>query len=92
MRSSRVSTSSAVMASGRRKRIEVRPEGSAMSLRPKSSFSIRSRTHRYLRYANGEEELYDHVNDPYEWHNLKDDPAAADVKAALGQELDTQIF
>ncbi|MBT7702212.1 MAG: sulfatase-like hydrolase/transferase, partial [Verrucomicrobia bacterium] len=55
-------------------------------------FSIRSRTHRYLRYASGEEELYDHINDPYEWHNLKDDPAAADVKAALRQELDAQVF
>ena len=55
-------------------------------------FCIRSRTHRYLRYANGEEELYDHTSDPYEWHNLKDDPAAADVKAAMRQELDAQVF
>ena len=55
-------------------------------------FSIRSRTHRYLRYANGEEELYDHINDPYEWYNLKDDPAAADVKALMLGELDDRVF
>jgi hypothetical protein len=23
-----------------------------------------------IRYGNGKEELYDHVNDPYEWTNL----------------------
>ncbi len=55
-------------------------------------FSIRSRTHRYLRYANGEEELYDHTNDPYEWHNLAQDPAAADVKPLMRHALDAQAF
>ena len=55
-------------------------------------FSIRSRSHRYLRYASGEEELYDHIHDPYEWHNLKDDPAAVEVKAVMRRELDAQVF
>jgi len=53
-------------------------------------YSVRSKTHRYLRYANGEEELYDHVADPFEWHNIAADPAAADLKAALRAELKAQ--
>jgi arylsulfatase A-like enzyme len=33
-------------------------------------FSIRSERYRYIRCRNGEEELYDHRNDPNEWENL----------------------
>jgi arylsulfatase A-like enzyme len=29
---------------------------------------------RYIRYADGSEELYDTHNDPHEWHNLADNP------------------
>jgi arylsulfatase A-like enzyme len=32
--------------------------------------SVRSERYRYIRYADGSEELYDHQNDPNEWHNL----------------------
>ena len=32
--------------------------------------SLRSTRWHYLRYADGSEELYDHENDPHEWHNL----------------------
>jgi arylsulfatase A-like enzyme len=32
--------------------------------------AVRSRDHRYIRYADGSEELYDHRRDPHEWHNL----------------------
>ena len=53
-------------------------------------YCVRSRTHRYLRYANGEEELYDHQDDPYEWHNRAADPALADIKAELRAQLQTQ--
>jgi choline-sulfatase len=35
---------------------------------------IRSRDWRYIRYADGSEELYDMQNDPNEWENLVDDP------------------
>lgn len=34
------------------------------------NFSIRSRTHRFLQYHDGSQELYDHRSDPHEWHNL----------------------
>lgn len=32
--------------------------------------ALRSRDHRYIRYADGSEELYDHRIDPHEWHNV----------------------
>ncbi|MEM7384512.1 MAG: sulfatase [Verrucomicrobiota bacterium] len=32
--------------------------------------SIRSRNYRYIQYADGSEEFYDHRKDPDEWHNL----------------------
>lgn len=36
--------------------------------------SVRSRDWRFIRYADGQEELYDHRNDPHEWTNLARDP------------------
>lgn len=45
--------------------------------------SVRTRHHRYTRYQNGDEELYDHRNDPHEWHNLAADPERAEIKARL---------
>ncbi len=35
---------------------------------------------RYIRYADGTEELYDHRNDPHEWKNLASDPRLAEIK------------
>jgi arylsulfatase A-like enzyme len=32
--------------------------------------AIRDARYRYIRYRNGEEELYDHETDPYEWTNV----------------------
>jgi choline-sulfatase len=32
--------------------------------------AVRSERWRYIRYADGSEELYDHHTDPYEWHNI----------------------
>tara|TARA_Y100001934_G_scaffold279901_1_gene385042 strand:+ start:10649 stop:12400 length:1752 start_codon:yes stop_codon:yes gene_type:complete len=34
------------------------------------SYGLSVKDWRYVHYANGEEELYDTVNDPYEWNNL----------------------
>ena len=42
---------------------------------------VRSRRYRYIRYADGSEELYDHDQDPYEWRNLAYDKAYTDVIA-----------
>lgn len=51
--------------------------------------AIRSEKWRYIRYADGGEELYDEVADPYEWHNLAGDPKLAEVKRQLAAYLPT---
>jgi iduronate 2-sulfatase len=48
-----------------------------------SEFSVRSERWRYTRLIVGSEELYDHQNDPEEWHNLATDPAYAKTKTDL---------
>ena len=47
------------------------------------NYGIRSERYRYIVYANGSEELYDHENDKWEWHNLAGDPAYAEVKKKM---------
>ncbi|MCR9296393.1 MAG: sulfatase-like hydrolase/transferase, partial [bacterium] len=34
------------------------------------SYALSGKTHRYIHYAEGGEELYDIQNDPHEWNNL----------------------
>jgi len=50
-----------------------------------NNHSLRTHRWRYTRYANGDEELYDHHNDPMEWTNLADQPEYADLKTELAQ-------
>ena len=40
----------------------------------RNNHSIRTERWRYIRYNNGDEELYDHVNDPDEFYNLAGNP------------------
>lgn len=49
--------------------------------------ALRSEQWRYIRYANGSEELYDHKSDPYEWTNVASDPKFANVKQAFMKHL-----
>jgi arylsulfatase A-like enzyme len=51
--------------------------------------AIRSEDWRYIRYANGDEELYHNSVDPLEWTNLAKKPEYADQKAALAKWLPT---
>ena len=53
----------------------------------RSNHALRSERYRYIRYADGSEELYDHSTDPNEWKNLANDPAQAAVKADLARHL-----
>ena len=49
--------------------------------------AVRTEGWRYIRYANGDEELYDHDADPREWKNLAADSKFADVKKDLAAWL-----
>lgn len=46
---------------------------------------VRSETHRYIRYADGSEELYEYANDPNEWTNRAGDSELSGVKAELAR-------
>jgi len=45
----------------------------------RGNHAVRTERYRYIRYRNGEEELYDHANDPNEWTNLAGTLGAAVV-------------
>ena len=45
--------------------------------------AVRTRRYRYIRYANGDEELYDHLRDPNEWRNLGSSAEHEGIKARL---------
>ncbi len=47
----------------------------------RGNHSVRSERWRYIRYADGTEELYDHESDPHEWVNLADSSKHASVIA-----------
>ena len=50
-------------------------------------WTLRTDQWRYIRYQDGSEELYDHINDPNEWHNLAGVPAHAEEQQKLVQQL-----
>ncbi len=52
-----------------------------------NNHAVRKGPWRYIRYSDGSEELYDHRDDPYEWHNLAGDAKYDQVKAALKADL-----
>lgn len=51
--------------------------------------TVRTEQWRYIRYADGGEELYDEHADPYEWTNLAKKPEYASTKADLARWLPT---
>jgi arylsulfatase A-like enzyme len=54
-------------------------------------FSVRSLRYRYTLCGNGDEELYDHKNDPHEWTNLADNPEQKGIKTQLRQALEFRL-
>lgn len=46
---------------------------------------IRTEGWRYIRYADGSEELYDMRSDPHEWTNLATDPTHAERRRAMAR-------
>jgi arylsulfatase A-like enzyme len=47
------------------------------------SYAISRRSHRYIHYADGSEELYDIGIDPYEWTNLAKSPESQERLASF---------
>lgn len=62
-------------------------ERPALTTHGKGNHAVRSQRYRYIRYADGSEELYDHDADPMEWKNLAADAALAGVKKELAAYL-----
>lgn len=52
-----------------------------------NNHGVRNEGWRYIRYANGDEELYNEATDPNEWTNLAKDPQYDSTKAELAKSL-----
>lgn len=48
-----------------------------------NAYTVSGRSHRYIHYADGSEELYDISCDPYEWTNLAKSPQSQEQLASL---------
>ncbi|MBS2211283.1 sulfatase [Carboxylicivirga mesophila] len=55
------------------------------------TFTYRTQEFRYITYPDGSEELYDLNNDPFEWHNLANDPAYAPSLSELKKQVNEII-
>ena len=55
-------------------------ERPAITTYQQNNHAVRSQHFRYIRYADGSEELYDHRSDPNEWTNLADDDQFTSIK------------
>jgi arylsulfatase A-like enzyme len=65
-------------------------ERPAITTHGRGNHGVRSERYRYIRYADGSEELYDHAADPAEWKNLAGDPRLAEVREELAAWLPKQ--
>ena len=65
----------------------VRP---ALTTYGRGNHAVRSERWRYIRYADGSEELYDHENDPHEWENVAGDQEHSGVIEAHKKWLPTE--
>ena len=59
----------------------------ALTTHGRNNHALRSQDYRYIRYADGGEELYDHRSDPMEFINLAGNSKTARVKAQIAEWL-----
>lgn len=62
----------------------------AITTHGRGNHAVRQGPWRYIRYADGSEELYDRQSDPNEWANLAGDPQYAHLKQQLAAHLPKQ--
>jgi arylsulfatase A-like enzyme len=61
--------------------------GVAITTFGQNNHAVRTDRWRFIRYADGGEELYDHSNDEYEWTNLAALPEHEGLKKELAEKL-----
>lgn len=59
----------------------------AITSHNQGNHGIRTDRWRYIRYADGSEEMYDMLGDPNEWENVAGNSDLADVKSSLAEWL-----
>ena len=57
----------------------------------KQHYIATTEQYSYVRCNNAEEELYNKINDPYEWNNLADQTRSQDMKQQLKSTLQQRI-
>ncbi|MCZ6680018.1 MAG: DUF4976 domain-containing protein [Candidatus Poribacteria bacterium] len=62
----------------------------AMTTHGRGNHAVRTRRWRYISYADGSEELYDHAADPMEWKNVAGDSQYSSVKTRLAKSMPTE--
>ena len=78
----------AISAVASNKPLEINQPGAAVD----QNFSVRSKQYRYVICSNGEEELYDHYVDPFEWNNLVGIPEYKKVKEKLNKQFQNSVL
>jgi len=59
----------------------------ALTTHGKDNHSVRTDAHRYIRYRDGSEELYDLRSDPNEWTNIANQPEMETLKSKLKKQI-----
>jgi len=62
-------------------------EWPAITTHNENNHAVLTEKWRYIRYADGSEELYDVQADPHEWHNLASRGELAEVKRTIARWL-----
>ncbi len=65
-------------------------DGAALTTFGQNNHAVRDARWRYIRYADGSEELYDHQSDPLEWTNVAAAPENQVIKTRLATFFPTK--